>query len=616
MVQPMSEPRRDAPPNTPRPYPVPLDRRGWAVWAGAAVVGGLTLLVFLPALRNGFVDFDDTKNFLTNLSYRGLGWANLRWMFTSAHTGHYIPIAWLTLGMDYVLWGMRPVGYHLTSVVLHAVNAVLFYVLAWRLIALALTPAARHDAEQGRRNPGAMALGASTAALLFSVHPLRVESVAWITERRDLVCGLFSLLTVLAYLRACGWGGPGRLHAAWYWIAAGLFPLALLSKSIVVGLPVALLALDLYPLRRLSFADPARWRRAGRLLVEKWPFLLSSAAITATMLAIAQRREIMTSLDTLGIPERLAVSGYGLIFYLWKTLVPWPLSPLYELHYPVRPLAVRYLLPGIATVAVTVGALVARRRWPAGLAAWVAYGALLLPVLGFTHNGMQIVADRYTYLACLPWALVAGAGVAWCWGPGRSAVTPLLRRLIVGLAATAIAAATALTVLEIRVWHDPETLWRHALAFDSRSALAHHNMGGAARALGRSEEARAEYELALALLPERLANAQAVFHASVGSLLQQQGDFAGAEREYRTALRFSGDNAVALNNLGVICLMRGDRSEALAWFLQALRALPGSSSACVNARQLAAALGVKPREIESCPPAPSALRLSRERRHA
>src|SRR5713101_1363459 len=214
------------------------------------LVGVATVVPFLPALPGDF-NWDDVANLVENPYYRGLGWANLRWMFTSFHLGHYIPITWLTLGLDYVLWGMSPWGYHLTSLVLHAINAVLFYLLAYRLLDLGIAPLPQRSSLSGDGGasgqiggPGvALPLGAAFAALLFAVHPLRVESVAWITERRDLVAGLFSLLTVHAYLIGYRRGTPARLSAGWYSVAVGLFGLAVLSKSSVVGLPLALLAL-------------------------------------------------------------------------------------------------------------------------------------------------------------------------------------------------------------------------------------------------------------------------------------------------------------------------------------------------------------------------------------
>ena len=180
----------------------------------------LNVFVYAGVQRFQFVNWDDEVNLVSNPHFRGLGWSQLRWMFGNTLGGHYIPVTWLSFGLDYVMWGMRPAGYHATSVVLHAANAILFYLVALRLLRSAV-----------QADPRSLAFGAAAAALLFSLHPLRVESVAWATERRDVLMGFFALLCVVAYLRAADRGRLGALHRGWYWAAVGLFGLALLSKS-------------------------------------------------------------------------------------------------------------------------------------------------------------------------------------------------------------------------------------------------------------------------------------------------------------------------------------------------------------------------------------------------
>src|SRR5574341_2631686 len=200
-------------------------RPAFSGWIIPIFVVSVTIEAFIPALQNGFVNWDDEKNLLQNPYYRGLGWTQLRWMFTTLYMGHYRPFTWMTFGLDYLLWGMHPVGYHLTNLLLHAAAAVVFYFVARRLLRLAL-PGLSGESAIGP------SLAAAFAALLFSLHPLRVESVAWATDRGNVLCGLFYLLTLLAYLRAV----EGRPSRRWLAAAVGLSVLALLAKVMAVSL--------------------------------------------------------------------------------------------------------------------------------------------------------------------------------------------------------------------------------------------------------------------------------------------------------------------------------------------------------------------------------------------
>src|SRR5438876_3980700 len=425
---------------------------GWVLWLVPVLIALVTVAAFLPTLQNQFVNWDDDENFLDNPHYRGLGWTQLRWMWTTFHLGHYIPLTWMTFGLDYRLWGMNPFGYHLTSLLLHAANAVVFFFVVRRILALALPG----PSERGH----ALAVSAGFAALVFAIHPLRVESVAWATERRDVLSGLFYLSAILVYLRACERGERGR----WYWGAVALFGCALLSKSMVVNLPVVLLILDVYPLRRLGgsigwWSAPAR-----RVYGEKIPFVLLAAAASAIAVMAQSSVHAAVSLAQLSALDRLAVAAYGLSFYLWKTIVPLNLSPLYELRPPVNPGATPFILSYGVILAISAIVLALRRRVPGLLAAWVVYVVVLLPVLGIFQSGPQIAADRYTYLAGLGWALLAGAGLL-----SASRRYPLLTT---GLAVFLLLGLGTLTWNQVHVWHDSEKLWVHALAVEPKSPMA------------------------------------------------------------------------------------------------------------------------------------------------
>lgn len=522
-----------------------------------ALVGLVTLLVFLPALGNQFVNWDDEVNLVSNPHFRGLGWVELRWMFGNTLGGHYIPVTWLSFGLDYVLWGMRPAGYHATSVVLHTANAILFYFVARWLL--------RSTVQAGERE---LTVGAAAAALLFSLHPLRVESVAWATERRDVLMGFFALLCVTAYLRAADRSRRGALHRGWYWTAAGLFALALLSKSVVVGLPVVLLLLDNYPLRR-SVAEPQQtWgRTVFRLALEKTPFALLAAAVAAVTLTVGAGHRLMTSMETLGVLQRLAISTYALAFYLWKTVAPWPLSPLYTLFHPVVPWSATYLVPSVVVVVITLAAILGYRRWPAGLIAWASYLVLLAPVVGILHNGAQIAADRYTYLSCAPWAILGGAGVACSRPAARNGkLSPLIGSAVMGAAAMLIVAFAGLTVRQEAVWRDSVTLWTHAASVEPASDIPVFYLGWALTDAGRLDEAKAHFERALRRVPDHLPELKAQLDLHLGIVEQRAGRPGEAERYFREALAQDPTHAVALIRLGTVLLQQGRAAEAeAAW---------------------------------------------------
>jgi Tfp pilus assembly protein PilF len=519
----------------------------------------VTVAAFLPTLHNQFVGWnDDDDNLVDNLHYRGLGWPQLRWMWTTFHVGHYMPLTWMTFGLDYLFWGMKPSGYHLTSLVLHAANATVFYLMARRLLGVALPG-------PGERGQGALALSAAFAALLFALHPLRVESVAWATERRDVLSALFYLLTILLYLRAREWGESGR---RWYWLSVGVFACALLSKSMAVSLPVVLLILDVYPLRRLGGAVGWLGEAARRVYTEKIPFVLLALAASAIAFLALVRLRNMASMAQLSVLDRLAVSAYALSFYLWKMILPLDLSPLYELSKP-NPWATPFLLGYGAVFGLTALALSARRRLPGFAAAGLAYVVTLLPVLGIFQNGPQIAADRYTYLAGLGWAILAGAGLLACWHATRF--------LLLGPAVCVLVGLALLTWNQVQVWHDPEKLWSHAIAIDPESSMAHTGLGLALTEQGKPAEAVEHFRQALRLKPDL-----AETHHNLGLALARQGELAQAIDRFQQALRLKPDYADAHNNWGSVLADQGKLAEAIEHYRQALHLKPEYGAAHYN----------------------------------
>ena len=548
----------------------------------------VTLAVFWPTLGHQFLDWDDDRNLVNNPDFRGLGWANLRWMLTTTLMGHWIPLTWLTFGADFVIWGMKPFGYHLTNLLVHAGAAVAMY-----LVALRLLRAATAGGEIALR------LGALAAALFFAIHPLRVESVAWATERRDVLSGLWLLLTVLTYLVSVD--RPETRRRWWLAASVACYALALTSKAIVMTLPAVLLILDVYPLRRLS-----RWRawttaEGRRALVEKIPFVILAVAGGA-MAVYALRSHAVEMLGSQPLESRIAAALYGIAFYSWKTFVPGAISPLYQLPARVDPADPAMLASAAAVVAVTGVLVWQRRRWPAGLAVWLAYLVLLAPVSGLVQSGPQLVAARYSYLACLGFALLVGAGVWWL---ARRAAGPPPARRWAGVGGAVVAVGLAglgsLAWSQTHVWRDSETLWAHVVSVDPASSIAHNNLGFAYLQQGRLADAEREILAALRLDPEwelahanlavvllrqgRLAEAGEA-RVQLGSMLLKHGKYEAAIELFEKEVASRPGDAGAHNNLGAALLLRGQVGPAIGQFEEALRINPAHEKA---RRNLAAA---------------------------
>jgi tetratricopeptide (TPR) repeat protein len=537
-----------------------------------AGVAAITFVTFAPSLQNHFVDWDDPDNFITNPYYRGFGATQLMWMWTTVLLGHYVPLTWMTLGLDFLVWGLNPAGYHLTNVLLHTANATLVYLIARRLLRVANPVAVTRDLLAWR-------LSAAFAALLFAVHPLRVESVAWVTERRDVLSGLFYLLAIWAYLRDAEAAIDVSIRQrVWYWISLGCFVLALFSKAITVTLPIVLIVLDVYPLRRLGSDAGGFWSpQARRRWAEKVPFILAGAAMIPVALVAARSGASLLAMAGFGILDRLAVSVYGLAFYLWKTVVPLGLSPFYSLKTPVAPASLPYLVSGSFVLGITAIAILLRRHWPALCAVWPVYVVTLLPVSGILQNGPQIAADRYSYLPSLSWAMLAGAGALTYWQAwnGREHSRAIAISMT-GVAALVVAVLIVLSWQQVGVWRDPERLWSHALAI-APSSVVHEHMGYVRRQQGRLAEAIEHYRTASALRP-----AAAHIRIQWGNTLAQHGMFGAAIDRYREAIDLTPDSAAPHNNWGNALVAAGRPEEAISHYREAARIDPSDAEAHNN----------------------------------
>ncbi len=465
---------------------------GKPTWLVVIPLALIVIAAFIPALDNGFVEWDDSENFLDNPSYRGLGAAQVKWAWSTFWMGVYQPLAWLLFEAQYVLWKFDPRGYHLTSLLLHTANAVVLYVLTVTLLI-------RCRIDPFRQGPWVCSLGAGLATALFMVHPLRVEAVAWASCQPYLPCAFFSMLAVLAYLRAFGMGPSPR----WGWLVVSfvLFVAALLSKAVAVTLPAVLLILDVDPLRRLG-GGHGRWfgSSARKVWWEKVPFVIMSLVIMGVAIAAKKDSHALVPIQHYGTSERVVQACYGIWFYIVKTVLPLDITAFYPLPGRIDWLAPPFLLSILGTLAISVGLFLLRRRRPGLLAAWLSYLVILAPNLGLIRIGNQLAADRYSYMAMLGGVMLAAAGLCRLWQSFLGA-----RPGAVGIITVSLGALLGLVLLtwhQCRIWRTEETLWTHALNHGAgRSIEAHNNLGVVRFCQGKFVEAAAHYNEAIRLNP-------------------------------------------------------------------------------------------------------------------
>lgn len=537
----------------------------------------LVLLVFMPALDAGLVDWDDDDLLIFNTRHRTLDADSLRWMFTTSYSGHFQPLTWLTYSLDWALWRRDVFGYHLTdlfgmhltSVLFHAATAVAFYFLVRRLLAV------------GSRNGHAIrsapvVLYAAVAAALFAVHPLRAEPVAWLATRGEVVSALFYVLAVVFYLRYAQAASAPRAFGAgssgyWSYAAAlALCVLSLLAKASAVTLPFVLLILDFYPLRRAwkSPAAPAGPTDAeamspvrgmdSRIWMEKLPFF--ALALTGAIRALMARDQggALYGLAQHDLWARLSQASYGLTFYIGKTLWPTNLGPLYEI--PSRDILMGSML-WISLMVVIVGAIAAvrcRHRFPAVSAALAAYVVLLFPVLGLVQSGPQLVADRYSYLACMGLAVLAGVGLLRLADSGWMARHARRHAVLALLSIILITPLGRATFVQADYWISAQKLWARGVKVSPQSPIAHTNY---ADALVRREffaNAAREYRSALELNP---SDSVALHHFA--HLLRRVGRAEGAIRLYRQTIRIDPGRRNAWLSLGQVLVDEGRAAEAV-----------------------------------------------------
>ncbi len=508
------------------------------------VVIGVTLYAFAGVAANGFVDWDDNFVITENERYRGFDTGHLTWMFTTGFAGHYQPLTWLSFAVDARIWGVNAAGFHVTSLALHVITSVVFLLLSHRLLVAAFP----HIAGDG------IAVGALAGALLFAIHPLRVESVAWATERRDVLSGMWLTLTVLFYTRAVA-AETGPTYRRLFAASLVCYTLSLLSKAAGMTIPIVLLVLDAYPFRRNDIAARTANRTPlSRILWEKVAFAVpATAAALLALWAQGQAGALRSSIDH-PLSLRVAQAFYGIAFYIVKTVWPSSLNPLYEQNPEASPWAYANIMSAAIVIAISIVLWRVRRRCPGMAAAWLVYLTLLAPVLGLAQSGPQVVADRYSYLSCMAWAVLMGGGVARLWH------TPRMRYPVVIGLVILVGALSLLTKAQVGVWKDSETLWTTVLDRAPRTGTAHANLAALRNSQGQYADARRHSRACLDILP---GNRTA--HIALARSSAELDDLGTAEQHYEIALTIRPDDPPRLVALAHVKdrMNRPQEAEAL-----------------------------------------------------
>ncbi len=532
-----------------------------------SVLAGLAaFIVYIPSFGNGFVTWDDTNYVVRNPNIHSLGAEFLRWAFTSTVSANYHPLTMISLALDYALFGLSATGYHIGNALWHALDTALFLLLAARLIRASRTAL-----------PGREVLTAAlVAALIFAVHPLHVESVAWVSERKDVLSTFFFLLTLIFYLRYV----EKTRAPLFYGLALLMFMLSLLSKPMAVTLPVVLLILDYYPLKRTAPGWP-------RLVMEKIPFFALSLAFAAVALltqksgGAIQGAELYTNADRIIIPIR------AYVFYLYKLFIPTSLSPIYPLP-PVRGLlALPTLLSLAVLIIITAFTLIkARRGKGIYLAVWLYYVVTLLPVIGFIKVGGQAAADRYTYTTTMGFLILAGLFCASFW---KNRFGTAARYVVFALTGVVLIAFSSMTVAQERVWRDPLTFWSYIIKkYPQGVPIAYHKRGVAYAKARAFRLAELDFTEAI-----RLEEGKSFPYYNRAKVRAQQGNLEGAIEDLTELLKIDSTYTRVYYERGLLYERTGQLRLAVRDMKKALALQPDLGEAYLILARLYGRLGEK-----------------------
>lgn len=563
-----------------------LKNRGREIKAFVVIIlSALTLFAYQGVRENGFIVFDDPMIVTENLRViRGMNEDSLAWAFTTTHTGNWHPLTWISLMLDGEWFGMNPAGYHWTNLILHLLGGVILFLALNRMTAAPVR--------------------SGLVAALFLIHPLHVESVAWVSERKDVLNGLFWALGLWCYGRYA----EQPLISRYVWVVV-VFACGLASKPMSVTFPFVLLLLDQWPLAREPVGDKGKW---GRLVVEKIPLFVLSASASVLTFQVQKHYQAVSSLSAIPFGDRVANAAASYMVYITKTVWPAGLSLFYPYHGP--PQVGFFMMSTVLLAAITVLTFLQRRCRPYLIVGWLWYLGTLVPVIGIVKVGSQAMADRYTYIPLI------GLFIMAVWG-----IKDLLdgyrwkNRVWIVSSGVVIAVFVFLTQIQVGYWKDSNSLLSHTLRHTERNFIVHELLGHDMAKAGNYKVAEQHFREAIRIKPtfknalnglgyimmiqgqqeeagrlfEKVLQVDPAFAPALknlGDVRMRQGRVDGALLLYRQALPMYKENRDPEfhNNYGVSLFLKGEREEAILQFREAVSLKPDYAEAQENLRKVLA----------------------------
>jgi protein O-mannosyl-transferase len=547
----------------------------------AGLVSLITLLVYLPSLRNEFV-WDDALYVTNNIIIRSFNLGLIKSAFLEFHAANWHPITWFSHAIDYAIWGLNPVGHHLTSVILHSLNSAVVVFVVIRLLALYRNRSVPQMVSPWLKERSILITG-SVTGLLFALHPVHVESVAWVAERKDLLCALFFLLSILAYTKYVSVIDNEsaqktlklRFLNKHYLFTLGFFVLALLSKPMAVSLPCILLLLDWYP-----FSRSQSFKSFRTVFFEKLPFIAFSL-ISCILTILAQKAgRALGLMEFVPFSTRALVAAKSLFSYLWEIIFPMNLIPFYPYPMHVSFSSLDYLSAGIFAVGITAACVIIVNKQKLFLSVWGYYVITLIPVLGLVQVGVQSMADRYAYLPSLGPFLMIGLAMAWSWSRVNAfrRKTAVVKLFGISVFMLLCAAMMYLTFKQIGIWKDDMTLWSYAIEKQSEPVpIAYYNRALVFYNTGKFDKAIQDYDKAIAWDPSW----SGVYY-NRGLVYDKMGNLDKAIEDYDKAIALNPSWSQVYYNRGIVFDKMGKIDKALENFDRAIALNPSDPNAYNN----------------------------------